>query len=209
MFLKVRISVRFAWGAKMLEQSNRALDPDSKKKYERIAMMKAKGYGQEVIGDAVALSAARINAIFEDARFQEILARVLAETVEQEIEQQSTAEQIETLAGRRVVEYLKSGRDPDFALKAWALAVKSPRRHINNKPLEPANAGAVVVLQLPTVFVRQRQENAAPAMVVDNVEVKKISNMMPINGVKEMLAPVSEFAEIVDMDETDMQRAFA
>jgi len=127
----------------------------------KLARMKAAGMQAVDIAAATNLSESRLSQIFSSEEYLTIAEVVSSEQFEQQEMVNQGWDGIEALGITRVLEALDSDPDPDFALKAAALANKAVRRgaHQNN-PINPVGAGLKAVVVLNNTFIENLRGNA-------------------------------------------------
>ena len=168
---------------------------------EKLARMKAANMTPGDIATATNLTEGRLSQIFNSEEFLTIAERVSNEQFEQQEMVNSGWDGIEALGITRVLEVLDNDPDPDFALKAAALANKAVRRgaHQNN-PIVPANAGLKAVVVLNNTFIENLKGNAILGDKSDEVSLtkqKKAVNFMAPKCVQDLLTLPSQEAQDV------------
>lgn len=165
-----------------------ALDIQTRERYEKIASMLLHQVPQNQIAAAVGLSEGRISQITDLEEFKEIYAEVATSFHEEQKMLDEAADAIERLAATSVINYLQSSRDPDYALKAFAVANRATRRsnrHVNNTPI-PVREGARVVINMPAVFMEKIKSQPDSNFAVIEGQ-KKMSDMLPVQEVQKLL----------------------
>lgn len=158
---------------------------------EKLARMRSAGMQAVDIAVATSLTESRLSQIFATEDFMKVEELVANEQFEEQELMNAGWDGIEALGINKVVEHLNADPDPEFALKAAALANKASRRgtHRNN-PIATAAGGLKAVVVLNNTFVAQLQGNA----VLGNksgekslVNQKKAVNFMAPKCVQDLL----------------------
>jgi len=158
---------------------------------EKLARMRSAGMQAVEIAVATNLSESRLSQIFKSDDFLKIEEVVANEQFEQQELVNSGWDGIEALGINKVLEHLDADPDPEFALKAAALANKAQRRgnHRNN-PIATAAGGLKAVVILNNTFVQQLQGNAVLGNKNENkslVNQKKSVNFLAPKCVQDLL----------------------
>ncbi len=103
-------------------------------------------------------------------------------------------DKVEQIGLKTVLEQLAWTKDPEFALKAAAVANKSNRRGLKtNQTITPQNAGARAVIHLNTTYINQiNNQNNLITEQTHNAELfegKKTQNFMSPQDAERLLMP--------------------
>ena len=160
------------------------------KVYERIAQLALIDVPQRQIAQAVQLSEAMISDIVNhDEKFKEILAeKSIAHHEEQRIVNEGW-DAVEALSIKGIVDTLAQTHDPEFLLKAAAVANKAQRRGKLNQAIPTNGDAGRVVINLNGAFVDKLQQNNVQINVGERPElVQKDSDALSAKHLKTMLA---------------------
>lgn len=132
-----------------------------KKKLAKIARMVLAGIGHVQIAAASGVSEGRISQILktEDYKAEEEL--IAAEKFEEMDLLNQGWDGIENLGVQRVMEALQYDPEPEFALRAAAVANKAARRggRHGQQMINPQNAGVRAIINLKAEFIEKLQQN--------------------------------------------------
>ena len=177
------------------------MDKTTRDLFSRIAKMEAMGVANGDIARATGLSAGRITQIQSNDEYKLILTEASADNLERNIMMNKGWDSVEEQSLAIVVENLVSVPDPDYALKAAALANKAQRRNAGNRTLEPGR-GNFAVINLNASFVekvnRLFEEGGGENGGDDGRTLelpKKDSDFLPPNAVEKLLGTGIEEAE--------------
>ena len=182
--------------------------------FEKIAKMELMGVPRVDIADTVGLSESRHSQLFAD---DDGFKRVYGEVSIAEYEKFSTLndgwDTVESLAVVAVMTQLQQVPDPDYALRAAALANKAQRRGVFNRPIGVTSGQRKTTINLNASFVDKLQMNfqlptkeAIEAEVVDPVQIaKKDVNFMPPTAVEDLLSALGN--KIKQEDEGELAYA--
>lgn len=177
-----------------------ALSSDQHALYKKIAGMMALNCSQAEIARATSLTDGRISQIVNDAIFQEHFKEQAAELTEQQelINQGWDAVEEKAIAG--VLAVLQWNKDPDYALRAAAVANKAQRRGSDaRQPLGVANAGPQVIVNMPIAFLEKTSElQVTPSSDQDLPPKKQVSALRP-SQVETMLGG-SETGPVIEQE---------
>jgi len=171
----------------------------SSKKMQKLARMEIVGVERKVTAQALGVSESRISQIMKTEEYLEQAQIVAGETFKQNELINKGWDGIEALGIRRVVEALQNDPEPDFALRAAALANKAQRRGtFSNNPISQ-NAGIRTVVQLNATFVEKLQQNFQIEKSDGSklLETKKDSDFMGAKSVQDLLTSKSEDKELI------------
>lgn len=157
-------------------------------KLEKMARMVLFDVPEEQIARAVGMP--EITDALESKEFKDILSSVSTEYFEHNQQLNDGWNSIEALALGTIVENLTWSRDPDFALRAAAVANKAHRRgDVSQQPIN-GQAGARAVINLTANFIDKLQQfnmgteksavngNGSDAVVVNNEPPHKDTDYM-------------------------------
>lgn len=132
----------------------------SKDVLEKIARMMSYEVPQKQIAAVMGVSESRISQIINSQEFEEVFGVIAYEKFEEQETLNQGWDGVETLAIDRVLKYMQVDPDPDFALKAAAVANKANRRGSHrNRPIDPQQAGMRSVVLLNATYVDKLQQN--------------------------------------------------
>lgn len=169
------------------------MSPAQLQAYQKIARMALHEVPNRQIAMAMNLSDSRITQIMQEEEFRQVLADVSAEVFESQQIMNQSWDAVENIAVNHVFEALQHNPDPEFALKAAAVANRANRRgQLNHQPLQ-GNAGVRAVLQLNATFVEKLQQNfqildrnARVGVVIDS---QHDTDFLAPSEVEQLLAP--------------------
>ncbi len=167
---------------------------------------------------AVGISVEQFNIARESQGYREILAR---ETIKEHERRQLNDEgwdSVEKVALTNILETMAWSKDPDYALKAAAVANKAirNRRGKGNATIVPGETGARAVIYLERKFVTRVQSDMngvsktiEETQVIKAVIPKKDTNMLNPAAVEQLMAPET-VRKLTDEDEIDayLEEAF-
>lgn len=154
---------------------------------ERIAKMDHAGVSISQIAQACNIDDVKLVELMETPKYKEALASIAAETFDKMDVLNGGWDMVENLAMNKVVDHLQRAPDPDYALKAAALANKAIRRgkHENNPiGLQPNNQA---IINVSLQFADKLQQN----FQINQTEVKELKkkddNFLPPKSVSRLL----------------------
>lgn len=155
---------------------------------EKLARMEAGGVSRDAICKSTGLSESRISQIFESEEFKEIQEQVHAANWEEQELVNRGWDSVEALGINGVVQALQADPDPDFALRAAAVANKAIRRgDYKNNPIA-ANVGMKAVIVMNNTFIDRIKERQIGGNTVEQLsDEKKASDFMPPKDVQSLL----------------------
>lgn len=170
----------------MATSENQLLD---EKKLEKMARMAAAEIPQRQIAQACGVSESRISQIFKTPEYKEQEEKVALEEFEQNEIINRGWDGVEALSLKKVVSTLQADADPEFALKAAALANKAIRRgkHHNNPISQKAGVRSVINLNMNFVEKLQNNIEIGNQRTTELLEKKKDSNFLGAKQVQELL----------------------
>lgn len=175
-----------------------ALDAATRDKYEKIANLLLLDVPYVQIAAITGLSESRISQLKSDQEFLPIYSAKASEKVEEEVLLNDGWAAIETHALAGVLNQLKFGHDPEYALKAAMIANKATRRgSARANQTIPNELGQRIVLNLPENFVGRIQ---AGEVTTTNGKVAAFSIELAAGKFEQVLAPsrVSELLQVTD-----------
>lgn len=120
-----------------------------KELFNQVADLEAFGYNNVQIAQALSLSPGIITQIQQDDQYQQTLAPKITERLDKVRLRSEGWDAVEETAIARVIEELQTNPDPDYALRAAALANKASRHgHNGNAPIVAGKANTTVRLNL-------------------------------------------------------------
>ena len=158
-----------------------------KEALQRIAKMEHAGVPANQIATAFNLDAGKLAELQQTPRYKEELAAIAAESFEKIDVMNEGWDIVENVAMNKVVEHLQRAPDPDYALKAAALANKAQRRgrHTNEVIGQQPNAQAVINVNLQ--FADKLQETFVIEQEPVKELIKKDDNFLPPKAVNQLL----------------------
>jgi hypothetical protein len=181
------------------------MDQDTKDQYERVANMVAMGVSNFQVAEAMGLSEGRISQILGEDDFKVILAERYMQDQKRNSELNGGWDELEQTALGVLKKNMKYNMNPEFALRAAAVANKAQRRGaVGNTPL-PAQMGHRVVISLKQVFVDKLQsglhtgamKNVTPTGAMLSTSENKKVNLLSPGETLDLLAGVVEEKDIV------------
>jgi len=167
-------------------------EAEKRELYERIANMLVMDVAQKDIARAVGLKdAASITQIKDDPLFQEIYGSLVSDKAEEHKNINDGLDAIEMVATTRVLAFLNTSSNPDYALRALAVVNKATRKGQSaaNKPIA-AEQGQVVTIHLQQNFINAIQNtggiDARPIAVAENAPIKQ-EQVLPPSQVEQIL----------------------
>ena len=178
----------------------------------RIAKMEFAGVPADQIATAFNIDLAKLTKLQESPKYKEELAAITAAAIDKVDIFNDGWDMVENLAMNKVVDHLQKAPDPDYALKAAALANKAQRRgekHMNTPIGMQPNAQAVINVNL------QFADKLQQAFVVEQRPVKELvkkdDNFLPPKAVNQLLQktgnliqPQAEPELLEDLDDLDL-----
>jgi len=175
-------------------------------KLEKIARMALFDVPDEQIALAVGLP--DIAVIVSSDEYKAVFADLSTEYFEQNQSLNDGWNTVEALAIGQVVDVLQWSKDPEFALRAAAMANKANRRgDVAQQPIN-GQAGARAVINLTANFIQKLQQfgmekteaNGETARVIDNDPAQKDSDFMSPEKVEKMfVAPQPKVRKAEDL----------
>lgn len=165
-----------------------AQNPQLQQAIERIAKMDHAGVSADQIATAVNLPVGKIVEIQETEKYKAALAEIAQEAFDRVDVANQGWDMVENLAMNKVVEHLQRAPDPDYALKAAALANKAVRRgkHTNDTIGVLPNQQAIINVSLNFADKLQRDFAITPKAKNELIP-KKDDNFLPPRQVTELL----------------------
>ncbi len=134
-------------------------NPSRKALLRKIAKMELMGVPRQQIGDSISRSESFISQIVTgDAEYAQIAQQLSAEEFDKLDTLNSGWDSVESLAITQVITHLQQVPDPEFAVRAAAMANKAQRRGLFNKPITPADGQHVARISLNATFVDKLQQ---------------------------------------------------
>lgn len=156
----------------------------------RVAGMKNAGMPDDQIATACGVSVDILAKIYEKDSYKQEMAKL----VEGEFDKFTTLNEgwdmVENLAINKVLDHVSKMPDPEFALRAAAMANKANRRgRHNNQPIAAIPNGQVTI-HLTANFADRMQNNFAISERKPEAIEKKDNNFLPPKGVQALLGKV-------------------
>jgi len=156
---------------------------------DRIAAMKAEGIADADIAETCGIEESTLVAVYEKDEFKEAVGRLKSDKFDTFQTMNTGWDMIENFAMNKVIEHLQKMPDPDYALRAAAMANKAQRRgKSNNAPIHASpNQQVTIILQqgfadrLAKGVVLEHERPDAKTME------KKDNNFMPPKKVQNLL----------------------
>lgn len=144
------------------------------------------------ICSATSLTPDALSALMETAEYKDLLAAGSTEEFEQNKTLNEGWDSAEASALAVINTNLEWNQDPDFALRAAAIANKARRRGKGNEHQLPAVAGARAVINLGSTYINNLQISTAGTKVgrtlealeqkqTDFLDVKKVEDLLGLN----------------------------
>lgn len=173
--------------------------------YERIAALLLDGVAQSSVAEIMGITPGRITQIKDEENFKQIYSRLAGERIEKDSKVNNSWDKIEQDALDVVAKRLKFSNDPEFALKAAAVANRATRRgSARGNQAIPSDLGQRVVIQLNNTFINQIQQGQTEQgrliegkSVIDTSGTKTMDVLPP--------AQVEKFINSVDADVNEKQ----
>ena len=140
---------------------------------ERIAKMEHAGVSHDQIAAACGIDLANLTTLMDKDKFKVVLAKIAGEAFDKFDTLNQGWDMVESTAINHVFDHLERAPDPDFALKAAALANKAQRRgrHQNNPINVQPNSQAII--QVSVSFAEKLGHTFNVATGVEKRELKK------------------------------------
>ena len=189
--------------------------------FDRVSDFESFGYSNTQVANAMGLSPALITEIQSHPDYVAILAEKSGDRMERAKTLADSWDMVEALSLQTVAQTLHSNPDPDYALKAAALANKASRRGPNgNVPIVGGSANGVIKLNVN--FIQQFNLNVKETLGSNESPqngTKSTTIDMPINDIEaiqqhalednrkvtNMMTP-DEVEKIFDMAENDREK---
>lgn len=187
----------------------KALTTEAVRALTKIANLHIANISQTKIADIMQVSEAAISQIVASEDYKNIHSEKLAERIEQSQALDDNWDTVESRAIGVVADTLRWKVDPDFALRAAAVANKAARRgnagNVNN-PL-PAQMGQRVVVNLSQVFIDKLQnvvqEKAVPVLKRTDTNVVETTEGRVPQKLTDSLSAISVRALFSDGKQTE------
>lgn len=156
----------------------------------RIAKMEYLGVSRSQIAKACGKTEAEIESLMEKSIFKQQLQIIAAEDFDKMDTLNGGWDMVENLAMGKVVDHLEKVPDPDFALRAAAIANKAVRRgkHENQPIGMQANTQAVINVSLQ--FADKLQQNFQVEARDEKELMQKDDNFLPPKNVETLLGGI-------------------
>lgn len=125
----------------------------------RVAAMKNAGMADEHIATACGVTVDVLNKVYEKDSYKLEIARITEEAFEKYNTLNEGWDMVESLAMNKTIEHLQKMPDPEFALRAAAMANKAQRRGRHNNTPIAAIPNAQVTIQLTANFADRMQQD--------------------------------------------------
>ena len=173
--------------------------------YEQIARMQAYEMSLAQMADALGLAIEQVERLIACPEYQQVAARIAAERFEQQELMNRGWDSVEAQALTIVNNTLAWSKDPEYALKAAAVANKAQRRGAGNAPLQ-APAGARVVITLNNNYVNRLNAVHTGSELVQakilpfpqTAETPKIQNALAIDAVRDLMQTPTKMEDFFD-----------
>jgi len=178
--------------------------------FSRIAKYEIMEVPDGQIARALGLNEKRLQQIRELPDYQAVVERLQIEALEQAQTLNQGWDAVEDEALGTVLETLRANPDPEFALRAAAMANKAVRRGNRGNAALPGGAVAATVINLSTVFVQRLQQlnmqvNYPTGVAGDGASNgKRVDSLDP--GSATRLLEQTEAEDIAESIFADMQR---
>jgi hypothetical protein len=168
------------------------------RRMEKLVRMELAGISRAQSAMALGVSESRVSQLLESDQCKEMLQQVSTENFEQNELVNKGWDSVETMSIARVVSALKHDPDPEFALKAAAIANKAVRRGTHNNTPIAQNMGVRAVIQLNASFVDKLQQNfhMEKSNHAESAQKVKDSNFLGAAGVQQLLRGVAAEASV-------------
>ena len=145
---------------------------------EKIARMDVIGVPQKEIAGAVGLSEGRISQILDTDEYKVLKAGLTNEAYEKNQSLNEGWDLLEAESLNRLLERLAWSSDPDFVLKAAAVANRANRRGNANQPID-GRLGVRAVIHLKQTFINHLQQVNVGEKGLEGLPQKEINVMSP------------------------------
>jgi hypothetical protein len=165
--------------------------------YEKMAGLVARNVADEQVAAAFSLEMADFIAIKNSDAFRQILQLRTAQLVEQTTDIDDGWDSVEAQAIRGINDYLKTSVDPQFALKAAAIANKAERRFTNKaaqRPVQVATENRVTLVLSDRITNRIQLEGVRQTSDVVSITSNKEVDMATPKFLESQFAPVVDVA---------------
>jgi hypothetical protein len=163
--------------------------PVQRDHYERIARMHLMEVPLKQIAAVCNLSESRISQIIEsDENYAGVQSEIAASVIESQGILNQSWDMVESLGVNAVFEALRHNPDPDFALRAAAIANRANRRG-GNQAIPVGQAGVRAVITLNATFAERLQQNfQVNTGSMAELPEKKATNFLSSGSVEKLLA---------------------
>lgn len=156
----------------------------------RVAGMKNAGMSDDQIASACQVSLEVLAKIYERDAYKDELGKLVEDEFDKFTTLNEGWDMVENLAMNKVIEHVQKMPDPDFALRAAAMANKANRRgRHNNTPIAAIPNGQVTI-QLTANFADRMQQNFTIAERKPEAIEKKDNNFLAPKSVQALLGKV-------------------
>lgn len=165
-------------------------DPKLQTALERVAAMKSQGIADDQIANACGIELDVLLKIYEKQAFKDQLAKLSSEAFDKHTTLNEGWDIVENLGMNKVIEHLQKMPDPEFALRAAAMANKAQRRgRHNNNPINAIPNGQVTI-HLQANFADKMASNFSISERKPEEVKQKDNNFLPPKSVQQLLGNV-------------------
>lgn len=156
----------------------------------RVAAMKNAGMPDEQIATACGITTQVLEKVYEKDAYKEEIAKITEQAFDKYNTLNEGWDMVENLAMNAVIEHVQKMPDPDFALRAAAMANKAQRRGRHNNTPIAAIPNSQVTIQLTANFADKMQQNFDVEERKSETIEQKDNNFLAPKKVQELLGKV-------------------
>lgn len=162
------------------------INENTRKLYEKIAKFETLGVSEDETLRVLGMELEEFNKIKQDENYKVIYAELIEKKLEEIDILNRGWDAVEEMALERVMTKLSVGSDPDYALKAAALANRATRKQTSNKTIDGSFDERRANISLTSKFVLKLEKVGIDERVIDH-EPKKNQDFAPPEKVETLL----------------------
>lgn len=193
-----------------------AQEDEEVKLRRKAGVLAAFGLQDKAIADTLFLSLEQVAIIKETLEFKESCAKQMGERTQRLIDLEEGIEAVETQAVARILSQLQYSADPDFALRAFAVANRAVRRAPASvgRVIDASNVGNVITLTVNKNYITQNNATVQveggdakeiPRKASDISSPKRLGEILQVTHKQTQQEEIAKMAEAVgiSLDELD------
>lgn len=165
---------------------------------ERIARMDYAGVPDEQIAAACNIAVKQLDTLRATEKYNAQMAEIVAEDFDKQQVLNGGWDMVENLAMNKVVDHLQRVPDPDYALRAAALANKAVRRGKTQGETIAFQPGQQAIINVSLNFADKLQSDYTAKQTDLSVIKKKDNNFLPPRAVTQMLQKMKNPVQSVE-----------